>query len=64
MYLFIRFLQIVNLGQDLIHRCVRFDQVIIQLVDDEDCTREAHFIEQELRVIRRGITFRVEKRLV
>ena len=38
--------------------------MIIQLVDDEDYTREAHDIEQQLRVIRRGITFPIENHLV
>jgi hypothetical protein len=37
--------------------------VILQLVDDGDFAQEEHDIEQELRRIRPGITFRIEKRL-
>ena len=54
----------VNEWREVISECVRLDRVIIQLVNDEGYTREAHNIEQELRRIRPGIIFRIEKRLV
>lgn len=45
----------VNEWQEAIRKCVQLDRVILQLVDD---------IQHELRAIRPGIIFRVEKRLV
>ena len=54
----------VDPWRDLINQCVRLDRVIIQLGDDGDLTRIVHDIEQELRLGRPEMIFRIEKRLV
>jgi hypothetical protein len=54
----------INECREVIRDGVQLDRGIIQLVGDEDLMREAHDIEEELRVIRPEITFRTEKWLV
>lgn len=54
----------VKAWREVISECVRLDRVVIQLVNDEGYTREAHTIEQELRRFRSGITFRIGQHLV
>ena len=44
----------------LINKCVRLDRVIIQLVTDDDFSKAAKNIEQELCRIRPAIIFRVK----
>ena len=53
------FLQ-VNPWQRLITKCPRLNRVIIHLVDTGEFTREAVSIEQELRLFRPGMIFRIK----
>ena len=46
--------------EQLIIGCRRLERVIIQLVDGGEFMREAEIIEQQLRVFRPGMIFRIQ----